>query len=161
MTRVRSIPIFLVLAFAWLTFPNFGPTFALAGSSAARVGGPCAYADFPGTAVIVSVTPHPASPANAPAAGAQMPPPGSGYDVVFTFTPDAPILGEPLYQPGRSHTLTLVNGTAPGPKFLQKYGIAPGKTFACRLRLIRKGTCTPMLFAFPDIDLTDYFEQKP
>ena len=158
MTRVRSIPIFLVLALAWLTFTNFGPTSALAGSTASRVGGPCAYADFPGTAVIVSVTPHLASAANAPAAGAQTAPPG--YDVVFTFTPDAPIAGEQLYQPGRSHTLTLVNGAAPGPKFLQKYGISPGKTFACRLRLIRKGTCTPVLFAFPGIDLTDYFEQQ-
>jgi hypothetical protein len=158
MARVRNIPIFLVLAFAWLAFPNFEATSALADSAATRVGGACAYADFPGTAVIVSVTPHPASATNAPAAGAQTPPPG--YDVVFTFAPDAPIAGEPLYQPGRSHTLTLVNGTAPGPKFLQKYGIAPGKTFACRLRLIRKGTCTPVLFAFPDIDLTDYFEQQ-
>jgi hypothetical protein len=125
---------------------------ALAGQPA-RVGGPCRYDAFPGKAVILSVAPHQAS---ASAAGAS--PPYPPLDVIYTFTPNAPIANEPLYRPDATHTLTLVSGMPPGPRFVAKYGIAPGRAFPCQLRIIRQGTCTPVLFAFPDIDLTDYFE---
>lgn len=125
------------------------PTMALA-LEGPRVGGPCRYADFPGKATIVAVTPATTTPGVAT--------PSPARTVTFTFTPNAPLTGEPLFQPGKIHTLTLTNGMAPGPRFTTKYGIAPGKVFACTLRLIRQGTCTPVLFAFPAIDLTDYFE---
>ncbi len=46
----------------------------------------------------------------------------------------------------------------PGPQFLEKYGIGVGKVFDCYLKVIIKGTCTPMLFEFPSIRLDDYFE---
>ncbi len=126
---------------------------ATAAAQGARVGGPCRYDDFPGTAVIASVAPwRPASPAEG------SPTPYPPLAVTFVFTPSAPIVGEPLYRPDAVHGLTLVNGMPPGPRFIAKYGIAPGKAFPCRLRLIREGTCTPALFDFPGIDRTDYFE---
>ncbi|MFU2211044.1 hypothetical protein [Solidesulfovibrio sp. C21] len=153
---IPTLALAFASTFAWLAAPCFEPTIALAGVAATRVGGPCTYADFPGKAVIVAVTPR---PAKTPAAGG-IPTPYPAFDVTYTFTPDTPIAGEPLYTPGRTHTLTLVNGMAPGPGFLQKYGLAPGKVFPCRLRIIRQGTCTPVLFTFPGIDQSDYFELK-
>jgi len=54
----------------------------------------------------------------------------------------------------------LKNSGYPGPKFLEKYGIEAGKSFECHLKVIVKGTCTPILFEFPTIDLRDYFEFK-
>ncbi|MGE4536391.1 MAG: hypothetical protein AB7D37_04890 [Desulfovibrio sp.] len=155
-TPAILVTLTLSLALAWLAFPRLGPMDALAGVAAPRVGGPCTYADFPGKAVIVAVTPR---PLDTPATSA-IPTPYPAFDVTYTFTPDTPIAGEPLYTPGRTYTLTLVNGMAPGPRFLQKYGIAPGKVLPCRLRVIRQGTCTPVLFTFPGIDRTDYFELK-
>ncbi|UJX40243.1 hypothetical protein K9F62_16280 [Desulfovibrio sp. JY] len=151
---IPPLALAFALTFAWLATPCFEPTTALAGVAATRVGGPCTYADFPGKAVIVAVTPR---PLDTPATRA-IPTPYPAFDVTYTFTPDTPIAGESLYTPGRTYTLTLINGMAPGSRFLQKYGIAPGKVFPCRLRVIRQGTCTPVLLTFPGIDRTDYFE---
>ena len=78
-------------------------------------------------------------------------------EVTFTFAPDRPITGDPLYEPGKIHHLTLTGGGAPGPRFVARYGLRPGKTLPCLLRTIRQGTCTPVLFHFPGLDLT----QKP
>ncbi|EFL53245.1 conserved hypothetical protein [Solidesulfovibrio fructosivorans JJ]] len=153
---IPTLALAFTLTFAWLAASCFEPTIALAGVAATRVGGPCTYADFPGKAVIVAVTPQPKTPVT----GGGIPTPYPGFDITYTFTPDTPIAGEPLYTPGRTHTLTLVNGMAPGSRFLQKYGITAGKVFPCRLRIIRQGTCTPVLYDFPGIDRADYFELK-
>ncbi|WP_428558825.1 MAG: hypothetical protein ACP59X_12715 [Solidesulfovibrio sp. DCME] len=128
---------------------------ALAGGDGGRVGGPCRYDTFPGKAVIETVAPwQPSSPMEG------IPAPYPPLAVTFTFTPDSPITGEPLYRPGLTHQLTLVNGMPPGTRFARKYGIVAGKAFACELRIIRQGTCTPVLYEFPDIDRADYFELK-
>lgn len=108
-------------------------------------GGPCTYADFPGTATITAI---------APLAEERHGLPYAGRSVTFTFAPDTPINGEPLYVPGNIHHLTLAGGRAPGQRFVDHYKLRPGLSLPCRLRLIRKGTCTPVLFEFPGIDLT-------
>ena len=41
---------------------------------------------------------------------------------------------------------------------VEKYGVRPGAALPCVLRVITSGTCTPLLFEFPGIDLADYFE---
>jgi hypothetical protein len=119
----------------------------LAGTAMAqtRVGGPCQYADFPGQATIMAV---------APAGGAGHGLPYAGLTVTFTFAPDNPIANEPLYVPGKTQVLTLAGGRPPGQRFVERYGVRPGRVLPCRLRLIRQGTCTPVLFDFPGIDLT-------
>jgi len=89
---------------------------------------------------------------------ADAPTPYPPLAVTFTFAPDTPIIGEPLYQPDRPQTLTLVNGMPPGPQFAARYGIAAGRVLPCELHIIRQGTCTPALYVFPGIDRTDYFE---
>jgi len=114
-----------------------------------RVGGPCRYDTFPGNATIVSI---------APAQTPNVMTPYPAQIVTYIFAPTAPISGEPLYTPGSLHTLTLVNGMLPGPQFLKKYGIASGQTIPCELHIIRQGACTPALYTFPGVDLTDYFE---
>lgn len=152
MTMMRIAFCVALGALAWSVL---SPLAARAGGADGRVGGPCRYDDFPGKAVIGTVAPwQPGSPTE----GAPTPYPA--LTVTFTFTPDAPIVGEPLYRPDQIHTLTLVNGMPPGPQFAKKYGLAPGKTFACVLRLIRQGTCTPAIYDFPDIDRADYFELR-
>ncbi|NMC48331.1 MAG: hypothetical protein GYA47_02705 [Desulfovibrio sp.] len=111
------------------------------------VGGPCAYTDHPGTATIVAITPNSTS--------AQ---PFPGMTVTFTFKADGPLPPVVASDESRTHRLTLTNGWNPGPRFLDKYGLRPGREIPCLLRLIRSGTCTPRIFAFPGIDLSDYFE---
>ena len=59
---------------------------------------------------------------------------------------------------GREYILMLTNSWYPGPKFLEKYRIKVGKSFECYLKVIIRGTCTLVLFYFPTIDLSDYFE---
>ncbi len=118
-----------------------------------RVGGPCRYESCPGTATFVDVK---AWQPESPLAG--VPTPYPPLAVTFTFAPAQPIINEPLYKPGTVHAFTLVNSMPPGPRFAAKYGITAGATVPCELRVIREGTCTPVVFEFPGIDRADYFE---
>jgi hypothetical protein len=116
-----------------------------------RVGGPCTYADYPGVAAILAVTPA-APDKNRPT------PPYPGMTVTYTFSASSALPPQGIHLEGKVQTLTLVNGWAPGRRFLEKYGIRPGASLPCVLRIIKSGTCTPMIFDFPGIDLADYFE---
>ena len=118
-----------------------------------RVGGPCRYESYPGTAAFMDVK---AWQPESPTAG--VPTPYPPLAVTFTFTPAQPIANEPLYRPGAVHTFTLVNSMPPGPRFTAKYGITAGAVVPCELRVIREGTCTPVVLEFPGIDRADYFE---
>ena len=120
---------------------------------ATRVGGPCAYSDYPGTAMIVSVEPVP------PSANTSADSPYQPYRVRFTFAPAEPVPHR-LYARGKVHELTLSGGTSPGPRFLEKYAITPGAAFAAKLHLIDSGTCSPVAFTFTGIDVSDHFELK-
>ncbi|QLA19654.1 hypothetical protein [Desulfolutivibrio sulfoxidireducens] len=115
------------------------------------VGGPCSYADHPGTATILAVTP-------APQDDSASAPPYQAFQVTYVFTADQPLpaLGAP--EEGRTQRLTLTNGWDPGRRFLEKYDIRPGRRIPCVLRIIQSGTCTPLILEFPGIDRSDYFE---
>jgi hypothetical protein len=115
------------------------------------VGGPCQYKAYPGRAAILSVQKQEGqTQAVAPAADA--------YEVKFSFTPDEKIREDWVRVEGKEHLLLLANSAFPGPGFLKKYGIEPGKLFQCNMKVITRGTCTPVLFEFPAIDLRDYAE---
>ena len=117
------------------------------------VGGPCQYREYPGRAVILSVQKQEGrTQAGAPAADA--------YEVKFSFTPDKKIEEGWVQIEGKEHLLLLTNSSLPGPGFLKKYGIERGKGFDCNMKVITKGTCTPVLFEFPAIDLSDYSERE-
>ena len=144
------------MATCFLGYPAFLAltTLLLLNMAAARekpqmVGGPCLYTEYSGTAKIISVDEIAGSQA---APGQKV----SVYQVRFIFEPVGPIPEPFLDMRERPHELTLINGFQPRLGFLKKYGIEPDKTFPCNLKVIKKGTCTPVLFDFPTIDRTDY-----
>lgn len=116
---------------------------------AQRLGGPCFYADYPGKITIIEVRPV---PRGRPSALPYQP-----YRVLFAFSPSVPVPGS-LFEPGQAHELTLSGGTPPGPRFLKRYGIRPGAAFGADLHLMRSGTCSPVVFTYHGIDVTDFFE---
>lgn len=123
------------------------------------VGGPCEYAQYDGTATIIRIEKTQASTEQATVEGG----PGyEGYEVGFVFTTDKIIKEDwPQVQDillGKEQLLLLKNGWYPGPEFIKKYHIAVGRSFQATLNVITKGTCSPISFDFPEIDLGDYFE---
>jgi hypothetical protein len=135
---------FLIVIFtgAFLTFA--GDT----GEEEHLIGGQCEYKVYEGSAKIISIAKK-SGPDNYPY---------ERYEVKFTFTPDQEIKEAYAQTEGKEFLLMLTNSSYPGSKFLEKYGIEIGKIFACYLKVITKGTCTPVLFEFPDVKLDDYFE---
>jgi len=117
------------------------------------VGGQCRYRDYPGTATIISTM-------KAEEAKVVGGPSYQAHEVRFTCVPDGKVTEAFAQDHGREQILRLANSWAPGPKFLTKYGIEPGKHFPCIMRVIQTGTCTPIIFDFPTIDLSDYFESQ-
>ena len=103
------------------------------------VGGPCSYKSYPGKAEVVSVTKT-----------------DGGYDVKFVFHSEKTPQETYAQVEGKTHRLLLIEGSRPKAGFLKKYGIETGKVLPCNLDVIVKGTCTPLLFKFPTVDLTDY-----
>ena len=122
---------------------------ACAADAPRLVGGPCDYAVYPGKAMFLDVAPAP------PGNGATPYPP---YAATYRFTPNEPLALQGIHEEGKVQTLAMANGALPGRAFLDKYGVGPGKVFACELLVIRKGTCTPVIYRFPGIDPADYFE---
>jgi len=122
------------------------------------IGGACTYGSHPGTCTITQVAKTAASAAQAKVEG------GAGYEgreVKFAFTSAAPIASPEGQQAMREqHELRLKNAWYPGPRFLEKYAITPGKSFACALRVRTSGACTPVLFDFPAIDTGDTSEAR-
>ena len=114
------------------------------------VGGPCEYRVYKGHATILSIQKQ---------AGRQAGSCGSAYEcyhVRFSFQPGEKIEESFAQVGGKVFSLLLRNGWYPGPKFLHKYAIEAGKVFDCDLNVITRGTCTPVIFDFPAIDLSDY-----
>lgn len=128
------------------------------GKLGARTGGKCTYVEHPGTCTIVSIEKTPDSIAQASLVG------GSGYEgltVVFTFSGAAAGDDQLVRQALEGkHELRLMNSWYPGPRYLERYGIAAGNSLACTLNVISQGTCTPTVFDFQGIDRADYFETE-
>jgi hypothetical protein len=112
------------------------------------LGGPCDYDAYPGKALITLSQTRPLEP-HEPSPGYQP------YKVMFTFSPDAP-MPPGLANPGREYRFTLTDGSDPGPKFIAKYKLKAGMTRPCVLQIIKKGTCSPIVFAFPGLDSNDH-----
>jgi hypothetical protein len=121
-----------------------------------RAGGPCKYSEYAGTATITRVEQTERSRRQAKNVGGAG---YEGYEVWFRFTPASEIREE-WARPaaGREHPFTLMNSWYPGPHYIQKYDIKPGLECRCVMKVITKGTCTPIMFDFPGIRRDDYFE---
>jgi hypothetical protein len=112
------------------------------------IGGECEYKRYKGRAEILSVIKK-----SGPDINLQ-----EKYEVKFLFTTDREIKETYAQLEGKEFLLLLSNSSYPGPGYLEKYGIEVGRVFDCYLKVIVKGTCTPVLFEFPFIRLDDYFE---
>lgn len=120
------------------------------------IGGPCQYNRYQGKATIESIQPKQmAQDGLTPLRGRPF---AQRYEVTFSFSPDQEVKESWVQVEGKHFPLRLHNLQNPGPKFLEKYGIEQGKTFDCYLKVITKGSCTPILFEFPTINLCDCFE---
>ena len=151
------LAVLLVPVAAWAAAGDGPPALDGESGRGARVGGPCTYASYGGTARIIRIAKSDASRNQAGLAGG----PGyEGYEIWFRFAPEEGVtIGEwPAQAIGQERLLTLQNGWYPGPRFLKKYELVEGGEYPCTLKVIEKGTCTPIIFDFPTIDTADYFE---
>jgi len=123
----------------------------------ARIGGGCVYRDVPGTVTIVRVAKTAASSGQASSNGG----PGyEGFEISFSFAADQPIAAPAVRDfARRPHVLRLVNSWYPGPRYIEKYHLEPGRKFSAVLKVLASGACTPMLFFIAGVDRADYFER--
>jgi hypothetical protein len=112
---------------------------AVAGQGGARFGGPCAYESYPGVAEILSVKELPADEATG----------RRRFDVRFAFFPDRKVKQRFAQTGGREFLLLLDFTRYPDEKDVETYGLETGAKVKGVMRVIVKGTCTPVLFDFP------------
>lgn len=128
---VRSIPVILFIVISFSCVP-----LAFANDSGAPTsGGPCAYKQYAGIALITSVNKRENS---------------DSYEVKFEFYPAQEITESFAHVDGREFLLFTKRHSFPQIKYLQENGVEVGKDFGCVLNAIIEGTCTPILFEFPD-----------
>jgi len=107
-----------------------------------KVGGTCDYQSYPGLAEILSLVK--AEPQEAAGeAGVER------FEIRFSFRPDGPIEQDWVKLSGETFLLTLPGGRLPDQEFLAKHGIMVGQMIPCLLKVITKGTCTPLIFTWP------------
>jgi hypothetical protein len=136
---------YIILFFMGLSTAHAG----LCSPKTPSTGGPCEYSQYKGHATIISIT---------KIGEATRDTAHEKYEVEFSFTPDQYFQGIVARTEVKKYVLLLDNSSYPGPKFLEKYEIKEEKIFECFMKVITKGTCTPIIFEFPMIRLDDYFE---
>jgi hypothetical protein len=118
-------------------------------------GAPCVYDNYEGEATITRVEMTEASRAQREVVGG----PGyEGFEVWFRFVPEDPIPTDHSGLLEREQLLSLRNGWYPGPRYIEKYGLEPGKKFLAVLGIIKEGVCQPAVFELDGIEDEDYFE---
>ena len=111
----------------------------------------CTYNEIQGTATIVSI-----SKADLKAYNCK-----DGVEVIFSFKPDAPQAAKDYLFPKSSdqrQRLTVGAGMNPPKQWTEKKGLTVGSTHRCIRKEIIQGACAPVLFVFPEIDLSDWQE---
>lgn len=130
------------LAFLSLALMAISPLYfsspAKAASSAPRVGGACEYKTYPGEAKIESISQKNGTSAE--------------YDVQFSFFPNQPVKEDFAKTDKKTWTLLTKDFNAPGKNFLEKNDLKPGKRIPGKMKVIVRGTCTPILFDFPTLN---------
>jgi len=110
-------------------------------------GGACEYAKYEGYAVIKSIKQAPASEYNCP---------DSPQKIIFDFTPLNISDRKSYIFSNRSDTgveMKINDGINPSLAWVKKNGITAGKKFKCFRTELKKGTCTPVIFTFPELNL--------
>ena len=126
--------------------------------SPAKVGGPCDYVAYPGTATITRIEKTEKSSRQAKVSG------GAGYEgdeVWFVFKTDQEVKEERARKYiEKEHLFLLSNSWYPGSLYLEKYDVKVDSSYPCILSVIKKGTCTPIVFKFTELRRDDYFESS-
>lgn len=155
--KITRLIVFLIIAAGVITF------LCLSGDNKSSevpliLGGECFYNDYPGKAVFTSIQMTDKSKAQAAALGG----PGyQGYEIYFKFMTNERIKEDWAKKAlDKEHLFLLINSWYPGKEFIKKYNIKVNKKFDCTLKVINKGTCTPIIFDFKNIKRDDYFENK-
>ena len=106
-----------------------------AGSGPRRAGGRCEYARYRGEAKIISIVEKN----------------DDRYEVKFLFTPRTQIKEQPQLAEKREYLMLIDNSIYPNRAYLKRNGIVADKIFDCDIKVIIKGSCTPILFEFPSM----------
>lgn len=113
------------------------------------VGGPCSYAKIPGVITITAIEPAPGDENNCKDA----------VKVFFTFTPTDPAAGKKYAFPNWSdekQVFTVGGGANPNRDWVKSKGMTVGAKFDASRNEILSGTCTPVIFEFTSIDVSDF-----
>lgn len=109
-------------------------------TSMPSMGGQCNYKKYSGKAEIISITHK------------------SGfyekYEIKFSFHAEEEIKEDFASTEHKKYLLLMNDSSNPGSDFVNRYEIMEGKQFDCYMKVITTGTCTPVLFEFPNFDLT-------
>ena len=112
-----------------------------------QLGGECEYKSIPGKAVIFSITDAHDTSFNCP---------NEPKAIKFHFTPDnLEDIDNYLYPNWKDSNklITIHSGMNPSNNWVIRNGIDINDKFTCFRKEILKGTCTPVIFDFPDLDL--------
>lgn len=123
------------------------PLIFISCSSESKSGGDCTYTSYEGYAVIKSITPAPASEYNCP---------DKPQKIIFEFTPLDLSVRQKYRFTNFSDTavsMRINDGANPSIAWVKKNKIEPGKKFRCFRTELTDGTCTPVVFKFPELDL--------
>ena len=114
-----------------------------------RIGGACEYRQISGWATITEV--RRADPAADNCKDA--------VEVIFTFSPDDPRAPEHYRfadQPDSGQYFRVGAGLNPERSWARSKGLVKDAVHRCLRSEIVKGTCTPVIFTFPDIDMANW-----
>jgi hypothetical protein len=114
-----------------------------------RIGGACEYKEIYGWATITDVIKAVPGANNCKDA----------VEVVFTFSPDEPSApGHYRFadHPDTKQYLRVGAGMNPPRVWAQRNGLVKGAVLRCIRSEIQKGACTPVIFTFPEIDMTGW-----
>jgi len=117
------------------------------------LGGPCQYQDVSGTALITFVGPAPAGEYNCP---------NQAQKVLFSFYPADADAAESYLFPGwadEGNSLSVGGGANPPASWVLSQGLEIGVHIPAIRREIVSGTCTPVLFFFPGLDMESALEK--
>jgi hypothetical protein len=116
------------------------------------IGGPCQYVDIPGIAKIVSV--EDAAPTDYNCANV--------VKVTFDFVPNNLAAVDNYRHPSWEDTgnhFTVGAGMNPPKTWVLEQGLIEGSEHACVRSEITAGTCTPVIFSFPEINEEGWEEE--
>ncbi len=102
------------------------------------VGGPCEYKSYSGSATIVSIQ------ESIPTSEAKC----KHYEILFSFHTDQ-MIDESFVKTEKKNYSLLDKNMLPDQTFVTENGITVNRVFPCVMKVIVRGTCTPVMFEFP------------